>query len=149
ELATFQWEIELREKDKTLKEGVPELAPAETEKHRKAAQARQAELAGKAEGVRKALEQVGKRLARADNDVVEAKAALAQASARADREQKRREMEKSFEALAPDRLREELAGLVEEGPGLKGAFRLSLQRVEEQQEALARSVARLEALKPP
>src|SRR5262249_39691307 len=129
---------------------VPEqIGKAQTRKQRKQVQTQQTELAGKTDTVRTALEQIAKRLTQTDGDVVEAETALAQASARAERGQKRQEKEKTFEARPAAELLRELTGLIEEEPGLKGAFRLSLQRVEEQQGEWGRRGEALAALKVP
>jgi hypothetical protein len=135
ELQSYQLEIDLRVQDKTLaQDTVAEvLSPAQTTKQRKHVQTQQTELASKTDTVRTALEQIAKRLTQTDSDVLEAETALVQASSRADREQKRQQMEKTFEARRPAELLKELTSLIEEEPGLKGAFQLSLQRVEQQQ----------------
>src|SRR5262249_16945166 len=83
------------------------------------------------------------------NAVLEAETALTQASRRQDHEQKRQEMEKSFAARKPAELYDELGGLIEEVPGLKGAFQLALMRVEEQIAQAGQARARLEELNPP
>jgi hypothetical protein len=151
ELEAYQLEMDLRVQDKTLgKDAVPAaLAVEQTEAHRKQIQARQAELTGKADTARAALGQIAKRLAQADGDVLEAETALTQASARVDREQKRRQMEVALEARQPGELLEELAALIEEEPGLKGAFQLSRQRAEQQAAEWHRLHDGLAALKPP
>jgi small-conductance mechanosensitive channel len=151
ELAAYQLEMYLRIQDGTLAEDAvgERLGTESTTKQRKQIQAQQADLAGKTDAVRAALEQAAKRLTQTDGDVLEAETALAQASARADREQKRQQMEKTFEARRPAELLRELTGLVEEEPGLKGTFQLALQRVEEQQAEWGRLGAALAAVKVP
>lgn len=151
ELDSYQLEIDLRVQDKTLaQDAVPELLSTnQTGKQRKQIQAQQADLASKTDSVRTALEQITKRLAQTDTDVLEAETALAQASSRADREQKRRQMEKTFGARQSAELWKELTSLVEEEPGLKGTFQLSLQRVDQQQAEWGRLRDALAAAKAP
>jgi hypothetical protein len=151
ELAAYQLEIDLRVQDKTLAQDAVagQLSPDQTDKQRQQIQAQQADLARKTDTVRTALKQLTERLAQTDSDVLEAETALAQASARADREQKRQQMEKTFGARQPAELLKELTGLVEELPGLKGASQLSLQRVEQQQGEWGRLREALAAVKVP
>jgi small-conductance mechanosensitive channel len=150
QLEAYQLEINLREQDKSLdRDKIPAALASGTDKQRKQIQTLQSELADKTDTVRTAVEEVGKRLTQTDQDALEAESSLVQASARADREQKRQQMEKTFEARKSAELLEELNALIEEEPGLKGAFQLSLQRVEAQQEELARLRTRLEGLKVP
>ena len=151
ELDSYQLEIDLRVQDKTLAQDTNPglLNTAQTGKQRTQIQTQQADLARKTDTVRTALEQIAQRLAQADSDVLEAEAALVQASSRADREQKRQQMEKSFEARQPGELSKELTSLAEEEPGLKGAFHLSLQRVEQQQYEWGRLRDTLAAAKVP
>jgi small-conductance mechanosensitive channel len=144
-------EIELRVKDGSLAAAKvpPELAPAALDQKRKDLAADQMQRQKKAAEAQKAQADVAKQLEEATKDVLAAEAEVTQAGKALALEQKRLEMEKAYAGRGPEELLADLARLVEEGDGLKGAYALALSRFQARAAEVARLRQALETLKPP
>jgi small-conductance mechanosensitive channel len=151
DLKAYALETELRVKDGTLAEDkVPDvLKPEFLQKKRQGVTDDIPRLKRKSvEGrerqgeVARLLEQAGKAALAADADVVEASKNLV-------REQRRQELEKTYTGKKPDEMVAELAGMVEEGIGLKGTYELALRKFDARAKEAARLRTDLDALRQP
>jgi small-conductance mechanosensitive channel len=151
DLKAYALESGLRVKDGSLAEAkVPDLLKADflQKKRRELAddlrrlKTKAADLRAGQTEVARLREQAAKAALAADAEVVEASQNLA-------REQRRQELEKTYTGKKPDELLTELAGMVEEGIGLKGTYELALRKFDARAEDAAQFRKDLDALRPP
>src|SRR5262249_16296644 len=151
DLKAYALETGLRVKDGTLAEDkVPDvLKPAFLQKKRQGVTDEIPRLKRKSgdgrqrqQEVARVLEQAGKAALAADADVVEASKNLL-------REQRRLELEKTYTGKKPDEMVAELAGMVEEGNGLKGTYELGRPNFARRPKQAARLRTDLDALRQP
>jgi small-conductance mechanosensitive channel len=151
DLKPYTIEIGLRIKDGTLAaDKIPhELSADALEKKRKDVAADQAKRQLTSADAPKAQAAVAKQLEEANKAVLAAEAEVAQAGRALAQEQKRLQMEKAYGRMNPDAMLADIARLVEEGDGLKGAYEAALSRFNDQTAAVARLRKTLDALKQP
>jgi small-conductance mechanosensitive channel len=151
DLKAYALEASLRVKDGSLaKSMLPrELKPEFLEKKRDELVAELARLQGatvdvqkQQEALAKILDEVTKASLGADADVVEASKNLV-------REQKRQELEKTYDRKKPDDLLAELGRMLDEDIGLKGAYALALRRFHGRADSAKGLRHKLDGLKPP
>jgi small-conductance mechanosensitive channel len=150
ELGPYAIEIGLRVRDGTLPaNAAPELrTPVLTAKKKDLTEIR-AGLKQKAEENPKALAAAAAQLAEAEKAALAAEAEVVEGAKKLAREQKRLDVEKGFAGKPADAMIAELAGLVEDGIGLKGTYELALRRFNDRATEVARLRTALNDLKPP
>ncbi len=151
DLKPYAVEIGLRVKDGTLPnaKAPPEFAAEALTTKRKNLAADQEMRKEKAENARKALAAMVKTLEEANKGSMAAEAEVNQAGKALAQEQKRLEMEKTHRHKSTDAMLADLARLIEEGEGLKGAYELALSRFNTRAADAVRLRKALEALKQP
>jgi small-conductance mechanosensitive channel len=129
DLKPFGVEIELRFQDGTMSGTRPPLlSPDALGKKRRELAAEQDKVKAKLVESRKAAEAVAKSLDEAEKAVPGAEAEATEASKVYAREQQRKELEKTYAGKNGDEMLAELARLVRDGSGLKGAYELGYRR---------------------
>jgi small-conductance mechanosensitive channel len=151
DLKAYALETGLRVKDGSLAEDkVPAgLKPEFLEKKKGELIDGLARLKAKAGDVQKGQEAVARLLEEANKAALAADADVVEASQNLAREQQRQELEKAHAGQKPDEMIAELARMVDEGIGLKGAYELALRKFDARVAAAAGLRDELGALKPP
>jgi small-conductance mechanosensitive channel len=151
DLKAYALEADLRVKDGSLaKDKLPDQLKADHLDKKKRELAHDlARLKAKAAEVRQGQEAIAGLLEQANKAALAADAAVVEEAGNLAREQQRRGLEKGFAGKKPEKLLAELARLVDEGAGLKGAYELALRKFGARDKEAARLRGRLGAVKPP